>query len=268
MKRRVIWLLAFLVSTVFNFFASPLDEAAGAYEKGDYGKAIEIYENISKEKGISAALLANLGNAYVKAGDYGHAMLCYQRALRLNPANSEVKDNIAYLVSKIDDNNKAEAKGKKVSVVAEDKPFFTSVRRYISFANTSNSWALWAGIMFVITCACAAIYIFTSNVLMRKIGFFGGFIALGISLITLIFAFVSYSDRNKDIEGVVMAYKVNLYSEPSSSSKPGANALTRGTLLEIIDEESSDDDSNKWYKVRLNSDYSGWINASDFEVIR
>lgn len=261
-------LISLLVSTVFNFFASPIEEAADAYDKGDYNKAIEIYEQISKERGTSAPLLANLGNAYVKVGDYGRAMLCYQRALRIDPSDKAVKGNITYLTSKIDDNNKAEAKGKKVSVTAEDKSFFTSVRRYIAFAHTSNSWALGAGIMFVVTCVCGALYIFTSNVLLRKIGFFGGFIALGLSVITLIFALISASDRNKDLEGVVIAYKVNLYSEPSSTSKPGANALTRGTLLEVIGEETDEEISQKWYKVRLNPDYSGWISATDFEVIK
>lgn len=268
MNKRVIGLISLIVSTVFNFYASPIEEAADAYEKGDYGKAIEIYEQIAKDRGCSAPLLANLGNAYVKAGDYGRAMLCYQRALRINPGDKEVKGNIAYLQSKVEDNNKAEAKGKKVSVIPDDKPFFTDLRHYISFSHLSNTWALWAGIMFVFTCACAALYIFTSDVLLRKIGFFGGFIALVISVITLIFALVSASDRNKDKEGVVTAYKVNLYSEPSLDSKPVANSLTRGTLLDVLEIENDEENTQKWYKVRLNVDYSGWISSSDFEIIR
>lgn len=268
MNKRLIGLVSLLVSTVFSFFASPIEEAAEAYEKGEYSKAIEIYEQLSKEKGSSASLLANLGNAYVKAGDYGRAMLCYQRAIRINPSDKEVKGNIIYLTSKVEDNNKAEAKGKKVSVTPEDKPFFTDLRHYIAFTHLSDTWALWAGIMFVLTCTCAALYIFTSNVVVRKIGFFGGFIALGISVVALVFALISASDRNKDLEGVITSYKVNLYSQPSLTSKPGANALTRGTVLDILDKESEEGSSKKWYKVRLNSDYSGWINSSDFEVIR
>ena len=267
MSKRIIGVFSLLLSTVLGLSASPVEEAADAYEKGDYNRSIEIYEQIAKDKGVSSSLLSNLGNAYVKAGDYGHAMLCYERALRIDPSDKEVKGNIAYLIGKIEDNNKAEAKGKKVSVIPDDKPFFTDVRRYIAFSHTSDTWALWAGILFVITCVCAAVYIFTSNVLLRKIGFFGGFVALGISVLTLIFALVSASDRNKSLEGVITAYKINLYSDPSLSSKQGINPLTRGTVLDIIDEETDENTSQKWFKVRLNSDYAGWINYSDFEVI-
>lgn len=266
MKKLISFLtLLFIIAT--PLFASPLDEAAKAYNDGDYNKAIEIYERVAKDNGVSAPLLLNLGNACVKAGDYGKGMLYYQRAYRLDPSNKEVKGNISYLLSKIEDNNKAEAKGKKISVVQEDKPFFTDVKRYIAFAHASNTWALWAGILFVVTVAAAALYIFTSNVLLRKIGFFGGLVALAFSVITLIFALVSAAERKKANEGVITAYKVNLFSEPSNDAKPALNPLTRGTILEILEIETPEEESIKWYKVRLNSDYSGWISSADFEVI-
>lgn len=267
MKKRIIGFAALVISTALSLFASPLDEAAVAYNNGDFNKAIEIYENVARERGVSASLLLNLGNASVKAGDYGKAMLCYERAYRIDPGNKEVKNNIAYLQSKIEDNNKAETKGKKVSVAPEDKPFFTSLKRYVAFSHTSNTWALWAGILFVVAIGAVAIYIFTSNVLLRKVGFFGGFITFAISVITLIFALISASERKKASEGVITSYKINLYSEPSQSSKAGMNALTRGTLLDIMEEETPEDTNIKWYKVRLNSDYSGWISSADFEVI-
>lgn len=262
------WLaVAVLLIATASSLASPLDDAAKAYDDGDFAKAISIYNQVAEETGVSASLLYNLGNSYVKVGDYGKAMLSYQRALRLDPSDKNIKENISFITSKVGDNNKAEAKGKKISVVAEDKPFFARVRHYISFSHLSNTWALWAGIMFVITCGCAALYIFASNVAARKIGFFGGFAALCLSCLSLIFALVSASDRGKSDEGVVTAYKVNLFSQPDSTAKTGANALTRGTLLNVIDTDEDPDTKKVWYKVRLNSDYTGWIQSDDFELI-
>lgn len=267
MYKRVLGFFSLIIATFFSISASSLEEAASAYNNGDYNKTIQIYDSIAKERGVSAPLLLNLGNAYVKAGDYGNAMLSYQQAYRIDPGNKEVKGNIAYLQSKVDDNNRAESKGKKVSVVPDDRPFFSDLKRYISFAHTSDTWALWAGVMFIITIGAAALYIFTSKVLLRKIGFFGGFTALGISVVTLIFALISASERGKLSEGVITTYKINLYSEPSEQSKAGVNALTRGTILEIIETDQSEGSTLKWYKVRLNSDYSGWISSKDFKPV-
>ncbi|MDE6297774.1 MAG: tetratricopeptide repeat protein [Muribaculaceae bacterium] len=279
MKFRYILLVCSLFLGIFSVTASSVEEAAKSYTDGDYKKAIEIYSSLIKEKGVSANLLYNLGNAYVKEGDYGQAMLCYLRSYRLNPSDKEIKNNISYLNSKVEDYNKAEAKGKKISVSPEDKPFFSDLKDYIVYSHGANTWALWSGIMFVITVGCAALYIFTSNVLLRKIGFFGGFITLGISVITLVFALVSASERGKESQGVIIAYKVNLLQAPSSGAKTVNNALTRGTVMDVIEmapdsegEESETngdkkEDKTVWYKVRLNSDYTGWIQSSDFEII-
>ena len=267
MNKRLLLLVGMAIAFVSAISAANLKEAADAYEKGDYPKAVEIYEEIVKDRGTSAPLLTDLGNAYFKTGDFGQALLCYYRALRLDPSDSQAKGNIAYITSKVEDNNKAEAKGKKVSVVPEDLAFFSSLRRYVVYSHLSDSWALWGGILFVITCGCAAIYIFSSNVLARKVGFFGGFIALGFSVLTLVFALLSASDRSKSSQGVITAYKVHLLAEPDREAKVGANALTRGTLLDVLEVEKSPDSETKWYKVRLNSDYAGWVESNDFEVI-
>ncbi|MDE7441132.1 MAG: tetratricopeptide repeat protein [Muribaculaceae bacterium] len=266
-NKRLMLMLTPALFFVSSLGAATLEEAQKAYTDGDFAQAAAIYEEVAAEKGVSAPLLTNMGNAYFKTGDYGHAMLCYRRALRIDPSDTQAKDNISYIESKVEDNNKAEAKGKKVSVAPEDRSFFSSVRRYIVYSHSSDSWALWAGSLFVLTCVCAALYIFASGVLVRKIGFFGGFIAFGFSLITLLFALVNASDRKKSVEGVVTAYKVQLLSEPHKDAKATVNPLTRGTVLNIQEEEQEPGDSLKWYRVRLNSDYSGWIDANDFQPI-
>lgn len=275
MKIKLIVLIYTLFFGAFYVGASSVEEAEKSYLEGDYKKSIELYNNIIDEKGSSANVLYNLGNAYVKDGDYGRAMVCYLRSYRLDPSDKSLKNNIAYLKNKVEDNNKAEIKGKKISVIAEDKPFFSDLKNYIVYSHGINTWALWSAIMFVLTTIFAAIYIFTTNVPLRKTGFFSGGITLTISVITLVFALISASERGKANEGVIVGYKVFLHQLPSDSSKTITNALTRGTVLDIIEsdihEESQENGKDvsgvTWYKVRLNSDYTGWIQSTDFEVI-
>lgn len=241
-----------------------IDLADKAYEVGNYTESIKIYDNIATQAGTSSALMVNMGNAYLRAGDLGYARVCYQRALKLNPSDKEARHNINYIENKVLEANKADTGGKNISVAPESRPFVTRLRDRIVKGNSSNMWATVAGVFFVITIACVALYIFMQNVLLRKVGFFGGIICGAVCIMTLCFAFWSASANSRQDQGVVTGYKIVLHSEPFVTSKPSSLPLNRGTLLEIMQRDLDDD---SWYKVRLNSDYVGWINTDDFEVI-
>jgi len=59
------------------------------YSKGDYKAAAEEYEHIIAAKNVAPELYYNLGNAYYKSGEIGHAILNYERSLRLKTKLSE-----------------------------------------------------------------------------------------------------------------------------------------------------------------------------------
>ena len=109
-----------------------LAKADSAYSAGEYSEAVRIYGDIAAKHGTSAALLVNLGNAYVKAGDLGRGRLAYERALLEDPSEKEARNNIAYIETRVSDNNHAEAKGSKVSVSPENASFFSAVKTYIT----------------------------------------------------------------------------------------------------------------------------------------
>ncbi|MDE6291707.1 MAG: tetratricopeptide repeat protein, partial [Muribaculaceae bacterium] len=78
------------------------------YMQGDYAKAAEAYQAIANVDGDSPQLLFNLANSYAQAGDMGNAILNYERARRLDPFNKEIKNNLDYFASKVEDSNRAE----------------------------------------------------------------------------------------------------------------------------------------------------------------
>ncbi len=267
MRSKFILIIFLLVFSVSAFSNERLDSASKAYDAGNYIKAAEIYKDVAEKYGTSAALLADMGNAYVKSGDYGKAMLSYERSLRLDPSNRKVKDNINYIQSKVEDNNKAELKGKKLSIKAEDKSFFINLKEYISLRHTSDTWAIWGAISFILFLGCLALYIFTQRVIMRKIGFFGAIILLFICVVTVSFSLIDAHESRKHNVGIITGYKVNLMSEPYTTSKPNPIQLTRGTKMDLLDEETDSKGKSTWYKVRLNSDFVGWLPAEQFELI-
>lgn len=267
MKNKIVMLLVLITGSLMNIHATGIEDASKAYNSGDYATAIEIYRTLEHQYGTSASLLYDMGQAYVRAGNLGNAMLCYQRSLRLNPYNGNARANIRYVESKVSDANRAEMKGKKLNIDAEDPSFFSSIRRYITERNSPDLWGLLGGISFVLLCGCVALYIFTHGVMWRKIGFFGGGVMLCLSVIFVIFSFMGASACQKHDVGVIISYKVELRAEPSTSAKTVAAPLTQGTVMTVMQVENDAQGRPEWYKVRLNSDYAGWLRNDVFEPI-
>src|SRR5215468_6877297 len=66
------------------------------YADGRYADAAAEYEHVLESGVASANLYFNLGNAYLKAGDVGRAVLAYERARRLAPGDPDVRANLAF----------------------------------------------------------------------------------------------------------------------------------------------------------------------------
>lgn len=260
-------LLILLVSCISTSAQEALSVASTAYNNGNFDKAIATYNQIIKEKGSSPEILVNIGNAYFKQGDYGQAMLNYERCLRLDPSNKQAINNRNYIQAKIIDINKGNAGGKNLSFVADEPSFFTKIMNTLVYSHSSNMWSVWAAIMFILTIVFIALYLFRSVVLQRKIGFFGALTALPICIVFILFSIGSAKQMNNDNDGIITGFKVSLKSDPDVSSKNVSTPLSKGTKLDVMDTEESSDSQTKWYKVRLNSDIAGWIERKDFELI-
>lgn len=269
-KFKRIYLLIMMALLHIQMQGSPsVGSADSAYNAGNYLKAIEIYNEVAQEYGVSAALLYNLGNSYLQQDDYGNAMLCYQKAKKLDPSNKKINRNLDYLNGKVEDANKAEQKGKRKKVSVDTPNFFQTIHTSVAENTSSNTWAGWAAATFLLFSGCVCLYLFNSNVLMRKTGFFGGFILLGISIICLVCAYSGAAAMENHDYGVILTFKTPLLTEPNTASDKDKNEgiLTRGTKIRIISEETDAEGNVSWYKVRLNSDYIGWVQAKDMAII-
>ncbi|MCM8760813.1 MAG: hypothetical protein NC938_00055 [Candidatus Omnitrophica bacterium] len=70
-----------------------------AYAKRDYVKAVEDYAAILDMGLENGNLYYNIGNGFLKLGKVGYAVLCYEKAKRLIPQDSDLKANLAYAMS-------------------------------------------------------------------------------------------------------------------------------------------------------------------------
>ena len=71
------------------------DAAHRALAEGRYGEAATAYEALVRERGYSAPLLYDLGNAYLRDGKPAPALLAYERARLLAPRDEAIATNLA-----------------------------------------------------------------------------------------------------------------------------------------------------------------------------
>src|SRR2546430_2165903 len=96
--KKQFWL--FVTTSVF-FLAgvSAADEsgfakANQAYSEGRFQEAADGYESLVQSGQWNANLFYDLGNAYYRLGNFGKAILNYERALALDPRHPEADANL------------------------------------------------------------------------------------------------------------------------------------------------------------------------------
>ncbi|MFZ9201157.1 MAG: tetratricopeptide repeat protein [Opitutales bacterium] len=105
---------------------SEREEAARkAYLAGDSATALETWSALCQEQGVTAPRLAAMGNAEWKLGRRGRAMVCWERALSMDPGNPVAQAGIAHATA----------------VGGVDRPTPTWQERYAStFAPNTWTW--------------------------------------------------------------------------------------------------------------------------------
>ncbi len=65
--------------------ASAFDAANRLYDQGKFSEAAFAYENLLRTGQASSAVYFNLGNAFFKSGQIGHAIFAYRQAGQSTP---------------------------------------------------------------------------------------------------------------------------------------------------------------------------------------
>ncbi len=225
------------------------ETAAAAYVKGDYQQAAECYTKLLKV-GESAELYYNLGNCEYRLGNITQSIIAYEHALRLNPGDSDTRYNLQFLRGKTID-----------KVVPVDEMFFVTWYHSLQNLMSIDAWAILAVSAFVLALILILVYLFGSNILLRKIGFFGALVGLLIFVLGLLFAYqrkVALSEHNI---AIVLTPTLNVKATPAESSSD-AFVIHEGTRLTITDSSM-----NAWYGVRLDDGKEGWLPKNSVEVI-
>jgi tetratricopeptide (TPR) repeat protein len=225
------------------------NKGATFYNAGSYKEALQAWIEIFNTGYHSANLNYNIGNAYFKLNDIPDAILFYERAYLLNPADENINYNLQI------------ARTLTVDRFQEiPQLFFIKAYNFISLYISSNSWARLSIISFILSLLSLSFYIYSSRFRHKVIGFW-----FAVSLLILSAASLTFSVRNKSL--VYNSHKAiissPLVSGKSSPDESGTDlfVLHEGTKVTIGDEVGD------WYEIRLSDGNKGWIPVKSLNII-
>ena len=257
MKQVIITIMLAVLALPMLANNANIDRANQAYKQELYNEALKLYLQEAKETGVSSALYCNIGDTYYRLKDNVHAVLFYERALLLDPSNSDARFNLEFVRGKM-----------QLPDDAGDSWFSNWVDQTVS-RFSSNTWAIIAIITFLLFLAGVAIYMFMDNVLMRKIGFFGGAVLIVACILANLAAFHVYNKATAGNGAIIMPETVTLSKAPREprDKEHEAFQLRQGTRVEIVDTITDSANGSKWLQVSTAGGHKAWLSAKDVEVI-
>lgn len=257
--KKITLIIVALLAGVTASALSLAQRADSAYNAENYREAINLYLQSIAQDGVSSDIYYNLGNAYYRNDRLGMAVVNYERALQLDPANNDARDNLNFVRSRIQDRPE------------DDTSFLSGVHNGIVTCMSANAWAWTTFIVFLLLVAAIGLYIFATSITLRKAGFFGGIVLIIVFLYFLVVSFDALKTATSHDRAVVTVPTTQLRSAPRAAKTTDDKVVNihEGTVVEIVDSVPTPDDpvSPMWYNVKINNNTKAWLRSSDVERI-
>ena len=209
----------------------------------NYDTAVSLYEKILATDMESVPVYYNMGNAYYKKHDYPMAIYYYEKALKLDPSNKDVKTNLAIanlaIVDKVD---------------PMPQPFFVRWWRSTRALFSSDHWAWCSIVAFALLLFSLFLFLRSRRIGLRKLGFFAGILFLIVFGLSVTFAAQLKSAAVAQDQAIIMTPTVTVKSSPSENGVD-LFVLHEGSKVTVLET------SNGWNRVRIANGSEGWLEA-------
>jgi tetratricopeptide (TPR) repeat protein len=212
------------------------------YAQGHFKEAISGYEAVVRAAQWSATLFYDLGNAYFRTGDFGHAILNYERALALERHHPEAKANLQIA--------REEARALELQ---QSRP-----ERYLQFAS-ANQFSLAAAIAFWLAAFAFVMLLFVrrrSAPLIATLIF-----CLLISAVSSYAVYTLERGTNGNALAIITGKDVQARLATADTAN-SVLALPPGSEVKILSTRGD------WIYAALPNNLRGWIPAKDAQQVR
>jgi tetratricopeptide (TPR) repeat protein len=220
-------------------------EAEKFYAEKNYKEAIASYESLLEDGYTSYKLHYNLGNAYYKNKELGKAIYHYELANKLEPNNEDVLTNLRI------------ANEKTIDKIESKENFFLSViKSGLVNALSTSGWAWLSIISLVVSLGLFFLFFTSQNLLLKRIGFFAGFLCFILFPASMVLGFSALNDKQDNKFAIITARETRTHEEPSDAS--GSKfSLHEGTRVRVLES------NEEWTNIKLENGNEAWIKTAD-----
>ena len=179
----------------------------------------------------------------------GLAILHFEKAKRLAPADADIQYNLDFANQQVVDNLPRSA----------DNALTTWFKGF-AFGHADGYWNSITVLLFFIGFGLLAVYLFVKVVALKKLFFYTGGLVLLAGVLSFGLSIAHNNYLQVEDSGIVLAPKVNVKTAPDSSSED-VFILHEGAKLEVTRQD------DEWIEVALPDGNGGWIRSEDLALI-
>ena len=219
------------------------------YKAEKYQEAIDAWLKILASGEHSSALYFNLGNANYELNNIGPSIYYYEKALQLDPTDSEIKNNLRF------------AQNATIDVIEPlPRTVFSKWYTNVSGILTYEGWAIATVIFSSSFVVLFLLYYFSFSEGRKRLMFVSSLFMMIFLLGSLTMAFRTYNDFTKNNPAIIFAESTEVKNGPTIGSEV-AFVLHEGTKVQILERD------NDWARIQLADGKDGWILVDDIKEL-
>lgn len=248
--KKLLFLLLIITS---NLSAQNVDSlfvvANKLYKNGNFEKAIETYKEIESKEVISSELYYNLGNTYYKLNKVGPTIYYYEKALRINPLNEDVLNNLVFAKRLALDN-------------IEEVPKTVLQKFNINYLQklSYNQWAIICVVLSLLGAILFLLFYFSDTSTRKRVYFTLSGLSFLLLLCSVFITYNQFEFAKNNKEAIVFAEKTEIRNAPTLNSEE-VFTLHEGTKVIVLDA------IDNWKKIKIADGKIGWIIDSEIKLL-
>ena len=251
MEKIIILCSFFFCGIIFSQTENEVGFKSGIelYNKGDYNEAINLFVKIINNGEHSDELYFNLGNSYYKLNDIPNSIYYFEKALKLNPNDNDILNNLTYSQNMLID---------KIDQLPSNQ--LLDFINYISMFFSIKQWLILGIIFLYFFLILFVIYFFKNDSIAKKNYFTLSSAFFCLTIIFILIGVTKFENQKSNIQAIIFDKKIDFRTEPNYRSEIQFN-LHEGTKVNIVDE------LDDWVLVELSNGASGWMELKSIKKI-
>jgi tetratricopeptide (TPR) repeat protein len=211
------------------------------YAEGNFKAAIEQYEKLVNLPFSNEMVYYNLGNAYFKDNQLGKAILCFEKAIRLDPRDRDTQANLNLAKSRIAD----KIESKQENLISKQWKKMNSLLPL-------EMETLIVLLLFVSANLCFTLFLLSPSSSLSRLALIWAGVLFSFALVLGVSDAIRIYQMETLREGVVLVDKVDVVSGPSADN-PVLFSVHEGLKIRIENEMEG------WLQISLENGWNGWL---------